>query len=86
MSEITSPLADNDTKTIVSAIHQARENGRHIVAIEIHPARRLSEGAWKLDGIPLISNGLMSLNRFTLKVEGRIFLLDTLDFRFDHVE
>ena len=81
MSE--APLIAEDTAAIMAAINTARAEGRIVEAVEVNPRRRLLAGAWDLPGgVRLVSNGLVPLDRFELKLRGAAYVYDTLGFDF----
>lgn len=79
----TQPLSDVDTQTVLAAIRQMQRDGRVVEAVEVNPQRRSAAGAWRIsEGVDLVSNGVVPVDRFTLKVRGRTFRYDDITFLF----
>lgn len=75
-------LNDDDAAAVLAAIERAEAEGRVIEAVEVHPRRRVAAGPWTLRGVPVISNGLLRVDGFNLKLRGTTFQYDDRDETF----
>lgn len=65
-------LRPADARAIHSRIGQLRARGRRVVAVEVNPRRRLEHDEAALDGVDLVSNRRLPVDRFTVMTGGRV--------------